>query len=113
MEYITSQTNPETEIYQTKMLEYFELTSFNEQQLTTCVVKLYNQIKNSSRYKTELHEIMKQKAAKILSEDPVIGFMLFFSFDTYEICYNTIQILLNGNDEEWEEALKIFKEAIL
>jgi hypothetical protein len=112
MEYITNQDDRENEEYQANMLKYFELESFDEKQLTTCVVKLYNQIKKRPRYKEELHEIMKTKAATILSEDPVIGFMLFFSFDTYEVTYNTVQVLLTGSEEEWDRALEQFKEAI-
>lgn len=112
MEYITNQNNEENELYQNKMLEYFGLETFNEKLLTAGVIKLYNQVKKNPRYKEELHEVMKTKAATILSEDPVIGFMLFFSFDTYEIIYNTIQVLQNGTDEEWDEAFKEFKESI-
>lgn len=112
MEYITNQIDGDIKKYQTKMLEYFKLDSFNEKELTTCVVKLYNKIKITSRYKNELHEIMKEKASSILSEDPVIGFMLFFSFDTYEICFDTIDVLLNGTDEEWDESLKNFRDIV-
>ena len=112
MEYITNQIDGDTDLYQAKMLEYFGLDSFNEKDLTSSVVKLYNQIKKTSRYKNELHELMKERAGSILSEDPVIGLMLFLSFDTYEICFDTIQFLLNGTDDEWDESLKKFKDAI-
>ena len=112
MEYITNQDDRENEEYQANMLKYFELESFDEKQLTTCVVKLYNQIKKSPRYKEELHDIMKENASNILSEDPVIGFMLFFSFDTYEITYKTTQVLIYGTDEEWDETIELFKTTI-
>ena len=112
MEYINNENDDEKEVYQKKMLEYFGLESFNEKKLTAEVVKLYNQIKKSPRYKEELHDIMKENASNILSEDPVIGFMLFFSFDTYEITYKTTQVLIYGTDEEWDETIELFKTTI-
>lgn len=112
MEYITKKEDRENQEYQEKMLEYFELDVFDEKKLTNSIIQLYNKIKRKSRYTEELLSIMKDKASTIFSNDPIIGFMLFFSFDTHEICYNTIQVLLHGNDEEWEESLKKFKEAI-
>ena len=87
--------------YQEKVLQIFNLDEYNNEILTEAVTALYNKVKETPRYK-DIHPKLMEKANLLLSDDPVIGFMIYYSYDTIDVFHRYIEVCLNGTDQEWE-----------
>ena len=62
-------------IYRQDLLNIFDMEDFNESRLNRKICELYDSVKN------KLEPCIQKAAASIVSEDPISGFMVLFSFD--------------------------------
>ena len=66
--------------YRKQLLQVFGMETFDITLINKEVEKLYEMVKHDN----ELRELCKQNAGQMLSEDLHLGFMLCFSFDSFE-----------------------------
>ena len=62
-------------IYRQDLLNIFDMDDFNESRLNRKIGEVYDSVKN------QLEPCIQKAAASIVSEDPISGFMVLFSFD--------------------------------
>ena len=77
--------------YRKEFLDVFDLLIFNLEQINQEIEHIFKCFKDNS----EFVKCMKNKASRMLSTDPIVGFMLCFSFDEFHIIHRIIQEYLS------------------
>lgn len=73
--------------YRKELLEVFSMTTFDIDIMNQKIEALYEQFKDD----VEFVQCMTTKASRLLIEDPIVGFMLCFSFDDFHKTHTLIQ----------------------
>ena len=79
-------------IYRKELMEVFNLEYFEIDVLNKKIETLYDLVKHDD----ELRKMCKENAGRMLSEDPVFGFMLCFSYDSFANTHELICKLLSA-----------------
>jgi len=103
--YNNAECSEQTIVYQKDMLGIFGLKEFDDNAINKCVEEIYEKIKE----RDEFQECMKKGSNKFLTEDPITGFMVMFSFDFMYITHMCIQAVLNNNNELYETSMQKLK----
>ena len=73
--------------YRKELLEVFSMSTFDIEAMNQKIEVLYEQFKDD----VEFVRCMTTKASRLLIEDPIVGFMLCFSFDDFHKTHTLIQ----------------------
>ena len=95
-------------IYQKDVLGIFGLDEFEDKAINDSVADLYERVKSCE----ELQECMKQCAALFMSEDPMTGLMVLFSFDYMHITHLCLVGYLEQNEELFRNRLDKLKSKL-
>ena len=87
-------------LYQAELLQVFHLTSLQEDKLNQKINELYNLIVDNN----DLKECMTIAAARIFSEDLVMGFMVLFSYRYFYLLHPCICDFLKNNQQSISKA---------
>ena len=79
--------------YRKELLKVFGLVTFDLEQINQEVENIFKCFKDNPKFIKH----MKNKAAQVLSTDPVVGFMMCFSFDEFHIIHRFIQEYLSDS----------------
>jgi hypothetical protein len=80
-------------IYREDLINAFGLEEFDERLINIEIEILYEQMKHI----TELHPILDVLAAKMMSTDRTIGFLILFSYDYFYLTHQIICGFINDN----------------
>ena len=93
-------------LYKQDILEIFQVDEFDDELINDIMHKIYEKVKNN----IELSEIMSLLAAKLLSIDKEIGFMLMFSFDYLYLSHSCISEYLEKGEITIEKIIQFMKK---
>ena len=79
-------------IYKEDILNTFGLNEMNDS-----IIAEIDSLYNSMKYVTELHPILDTLAAKMMSTDRSMGFLILFSYDYFYLTHQIICEFLNDN----------------
>lgn len=83
-------------IYREDLINAFGLEEFDERLINIEIEILYEQMKHI----TELHPILDTLAAKMMSTDRTIGFLILFSYDYFYLTHQIICGFIHNNKIE-------------
>ena len=81
--------------YQNEILNVFKLESYVDDIVNSKTELIYQQCINAY---PEFIDICLKNAAQNMSEDPILGFMMFFSYDYFHIVHKFICCVFNHHD---------------
>ena len=89
-------------LYQKDMLGVFGIDTFEDTAINESIADLYERVKDIA----ELQECMKNYASLFLSEDPLTGLMVMFSFDYMHTTHQCMVGYLENNQELFRTLLE-------
>jgi hypothetical protein len=93
-------------LYKQDILEIFQVDEFDDELINDIMHKIYEKVKNN----IELSKIMSLLAAKLLSIDKEIGFMLMFSFDYLYLSHSCISEYLEKGEITIEKLIQFMEK---
>jgi len=95
-------------IYKKDMLGVFDVERFDSCIINSHIESLYENLKNND----DLVSCMKKAATTLLSEDPVLGLMILFSYDFLFVSHPCICAYLENLEDTFKEKLFALQERI-
>lgn len=95
-------------IYKKDMLGVFGVERFDSCIINSHIESLYENLKNND----DLVSCMKKAATTLLSEDPVLGLMILFSYDFLFVSHPCICAYLENLEDTFKEKLLALQERI-
>lgn len=106
--YHTIAQDVDDHIYKKDMLGVFDVERFDSCIINSHIDTLYDKLKEND----DLLACMTKAATMFLSEDPVIGLMIMFSFDFLFVTHPCICAYLENLEDKFKEKLLALQERI-
>jgi hypothetical protein len=88
-------------LYKNELLSVFELTEFNDEDINKKIEELYLVVLEKiegSQYKNVFLDCIEKAKNDLITEDPALAFILFFSYDYFHLTHVCLIDLLTKDD---------------